>query len=697
MRWRKSCAALLFLQPRGSTLATRRRQSASSSLPAPAPLAGAVRSLVDNAVRRHQNGEYAQAEQMYREASRQVPGHADVHHLLGMVLHQQNRNAEARVEIEAAIKAFGHLPHYHNSLGEVLRAVGEVAGAIACYRRALELQPDYLQALNNLGLALHASGEVSAARDAFLQVVTAQPGSAQAHNNLGIAEQSLGNLQGAAREFRKSCELAPQHAEGWNNLGAALHEFGDSKAAADALLRAIEIAPHLSRAHFNLSRLRAALNEVDAAEASVRRAIELERNEAEYYVHLAFVLRAQERFEEAIVVLREALSRSPNHPIANNDIAVLLLMHGDFAQAEQHLVSAIEAAPELSAAYENLARTRRFTASDAPFMQGLEARVLDARATSSDQVHLNFALGKMWDDRGDAQRAFHYFELANQAARRLTSWDADARSNAVDQIIATFDRDWFDDERTRHGYGAAATAPLLIVGMPRSGTTLVEQILASHSKVVARGELDFFANLAAVMPGRLNTPQIKYPRCALQLRSQDMHSIARSYLRQFFNEPGDARHFTDKNPLNFEYLGLAAVMFPNAKFVHVTREPLDTCLSIYTTHFSRDLGFAYDLQDIARFHQDYERLMAHWRDCLGERIYELAYEALVGEQEASTRALLDALGLDWEASCLNFHRTQRMVETASYWQVRQPLYSAAVNRWRRYEASLGPLKAMLGR
>jgi Flp pilus assembly protein TadD len=694
---RASYAALLFSQPCGSTLATRRRQSARSTLPGPAPLAGAVRSLVDQAVRRHENGEFAQAEQMYREASRQAPGHADVHHLLGMVLHQQNRNAEARVEIESAIKVLAHMPHYHNTLGEVLRAVGEVSEAITCYRRALELQPDYLQAVNNLGLALHANGDVSGARDAFSQVVKAQPGSAQAHNNLGIAEQSLGDMQGAAREFRKACDLAPQHAEGWNNLGAALQEFGDSKGAAEALTRAIEIAPHLSRAHFNLSRLRAVLDEVDAAEASVRRAIELEPSEAEYYVHLAFVLRAQERFDEALEALREALSRSPNHPIANNDIAVLLLMYGDFEQAEKHLETAIAIAPELSAAYENLARTRRFSASDAPFMQGLEARALDAHISPAQQVHLNFALGKMWDDRDDAQRAFHYFDLANQAARGLTQWDAEARSKAVDQIIATFDRDWFDHERTRPGYGEASAAPLLIVGMPRSGTTLIEQILASHSQVVARGELDFFSNLAAVMPARLNTPQINYPQCALQLRSQDMHSIARSYLRQFFSDVGAQRYFTDKNPLNFEYLGLAAVMFPNAKFVHVTREPMDTCLSIFTTHFSRDLGFAYDLQEIARFHQDYQRLMAHWRECIGERIYDVAYETVVGEQQSSTRALLDALGLDWEASCLHFHRTQRMVETASYWQVRQPLYSSAVNRWQRYESFLGPLKVTLGR
>jgi hypothetical protein len=374
----------------------------------------------------------------------------------------------------------------------------------------------------------------------------------------------------------------------------------------------------------------------------------------------------------------------------------MLLMHGEFEQAEQHLLAAIDSAPEMSAAYENLARVRRFGPGDAMLMQRLESRLQGAEVATRDEVHLHFALGKMWDDRADEQRAFHHFAAANQAARQLLSWDADAHSEVVDRIISTFDRDWFDDERTRAGYGEPAAAPVLIVGMLRSGTTLIEQILASHSKVIARGELDFFENLAAMMPQRLQTPQVSWPQCALQLRSEDMHSIARSYLRQFFSDAGDARYFTDKNPLNFEYLGLAAVMFPNAHFVHVTRDAMDTCLSIFTTHFAREIGFAYDFHDIARFYRDYERLMAHWRDCLGDRIHEVAYEAVVSEQERSTRALLDALGLEFEANCLDFHRTERMVGTASHWQVRQPLYTGAVSRWRRYEPWLDELKAALG-
>jgi len=675
-------------------LATRRSKPASRARRGPPALPAKARSLVENALRRHENGELLQAEHMYREAARHAPGHPDIHHLLGVVLHQQDRNPEARVEIEAAILALEHMPHYHNSLGEVLRAMGDASTAIASYQRAIELQPDYLQAINNLALALHASGNLGAARDVLSQVVAAQPDVAQAHNNLGIVEQSLGNLEGAAKAFRRSCELVPQYAEGWNNLGAVLQELGRTDEALDALERAIGIEPNLARAHFNLSRLRLVLDDFPAAEACVRRAIELEPRDTECRVHLAYVLRFMERFDESLAVLRDALSRAPGDPVANNDIAVSLLMNGDFAQAEQHLLAAIESAPDMGVAYENLSRARRFGPGDAPFMQRVESRAQAAQAPQ-EQASLHFALGKMWDDCGDEQRAFEHFHAANAATRQLIQWDADAHSAGVDQIIATFAGNWFGGERVQPGYGEPSNAPVLIVGMLRSGTSLIEQILASHSQVIARGELDFFTNVTQMMAQKLGAGQVPYPQCALQLQSTDMRSIAQAYLQRYFGEAESARHFTDKNPLNFEHLGLIAAIFPNAKFIHVRREPMDTCLSIYTTHFSRELGFAYDLHEIGRFYKDYERLMAHWQQHLGERIIEVSYESLVSEQERDTRALLNSLGLDWEAGCMDFHRTERMVGTASNWQVRQPLYAGAVQRWQRYAPWLGDLQAAL--
>jgi len=645
----------------------------------PEALPAASRKLMDDALARHRAGGLAQAEAMYRELLRQVPGHPDVHHLLGLALYQQGRNAEARGELEAAIRAFEPAPHYHNSLGESLRVSRDLDAALGEYRRALELEPGYLEAQNNLGLTLHAMGRFAEAADAFEQVLAREPGLPHAHNNLGIAKQALGDLPGAIASFRKAAELAPQHVQAWNNLGGALHARGDLEGARQALQRAIEIEPGLARAHYNLSRVHVALGDLERAEADIRRALERDGRDGQYYVHLGLVLRARGRFEESVAALHQALEHAPRHPVAHNDLGVTLLMSGEFEQAEKHLLAAVDSAPLFTIAYENLARARRFGPGDAPLMRRLESLLSDPRVDDSGRMHLGFALGKMWDDRDEPERAFPHFDAANSIAHGQNPWDAAARSRSVDRLISVFDESWFR-ERQGPDFGDATSAPVLIVGMPRSGTTLIEQILASHPQVHACGETDFFANLAAIMPGRLGLAGTEYPECARTLSSSDLGGIARSYLSKTLGQAGGKTRFTDKNPLNFDHLGLAAVMFPNARLIHVTRDPRDTCLSIFTTHFSRDNAFAYSLEDIASFYRDYLRLMAHWRRHLGSRLLEVAYEDVVAHQEEASRRLLDACGLAWDPACLEFHHTRRMVGTASHWQVRQPLYSGAVGR-----------------
>jgi Flp pilus assembly protein TadD len=644
------------------------------------------------ALARHRAGEFAQAEAMYREVARQVAGHPEVHHLLGLVLQQQGRSGEARFEFQAAIRAFEGAPHYHDALGTVLLASGDRDDAIACHQRAVALDGTHLPALTNLGLALHAAGRFRESADAFERVLALRPELAQGHGNLGIAQQSLGDLPAALASFRRACELAPQHAQAWNNLGAALHLSGDLDGAADAFERALAQDPRLARAHYNLSRLQFTRDALAAAQASARRAVELDPDEAEHHVQLALVLRAEGLLDESMAVLRNALQRSPRHPIAHNDLGVTLLMHGQFEQAEEHLLAAVDSAPQLTIAYENLARARRYGPGDAALMRQLERlRAQQPGVGELGGMHLDFALGKMWDDRDEPERAFPHLQAANRAVRVRNPWDAHARSDHVERLMQVFDRGWFE----RHGApdGDPSAAPVLIVGMPRSGTTLVEQILASHPQVLGRGESDFFQNLAQVMPARLGLAGQGYPECARALVAGDLQAIARSYLAQLFADPGEALRFTDKNPLNFDHLGIAAVMFPNARIVHVTRQPLDTFVSMYMTHFARDNAFAYDFDDMAAFYRDYRRLMQHWQACLGTRIHEVAYEELVAQQEATSRALVAYCGLEWDPACLDFHRTRRVVGTASHWQVRQRLYAGAVGRWRRYAPWLEGLRA----
>ena len=640
---------------------------------------------------RHRAGDAAGAEQAYRDIDARAPGHPDVAHLLGLALLQQGRLEAAREAVESAIARIDGNPNYHNSLGEVHRAGGDFAAAVECYRAALARDPGHLQAANNLGLALHAGGDPAAAREVFADLAAKAPEAPEVHNNLGVAEQALGHLDAAVACFRTTTGLAPGHAEAWNNLGAALHQCADLDGALEALTRARELAPGVARVHYNLSRTHAARGEHEEAEAAARRATELDPSDPEHHLQLAFVLRAAERYEASMAAVREALARAPDHAVAHNDLGVMLLMQGEFAEAERHLRAALEHAPRLAVAWENLARTRRFGGDDDELMQGMEQLAAREDAPESERMHLEFALAKMWDDRGEPERAFPHLVSANAAVRRRLPWDADARSRHVDRLMEVFGVDWFR-ERSGFEHGHPSAAPVFIVGMLRSGTTLVEQILASHSKVEACGELDFFDNLARVMPERLGIPETPYPDCARSLSAQDLNAIAASYLSQVLPDPGAAARFTDKNPLNFDHLGLIAVMFPGARLVHVTRDPVDTGLSIYLTHFSREHGFAYDLADIGRFHRDYQRLMEHWRGCLGPRLHEVSYEQLLADQKGVTRALLEHCGLDFEPACLDFHETRRAV---SHWQVRQPLYSGARGRAERYGAHLDPLRRAL--
>jgi hypothetical protein len=312
-------------------------------------------------------------------------------------------------------------------------------------------------------------------------------------------------------------------------------------------------------------------------------------------------------------------------------------------------------------------------------------------------VHLHFAAGKLAEELGEPERAFDHIALANARKREGYDYSAAARSATVDAIIETVDAAFL---QRLAGQGCEQAAPVFIVGMPRSGTTLVEQILASHSLVAGAGEIDYFRELARVMPERLGVPQLGYPGCLERLQPGELAGIASAYLcavRRALGATMDTvRHVTDKMPSNVDHLGLIAAIFPRARFVHCLRDPRDTCLSVFMTHFNADNPYAYDLAEIAAHHRDHERLMAHWRRLLGGRIHDVDYAALVRDQEAATVALLQFLSLPFEHACLDFHRTERRVATASFWQVRQPLYRSAEGRWQRYAHRLGPLLEALG-
>ena len=653
---------------------------------------GAVEAKFRDAMAHHRGGELDQAQGLYEDILRDRPDHADALHMLGLVAHQQGRNEDAKRFIADAIKIDSKNAFFHNNLGEVKRMLGETEDAARCYREAIALEPSYAQAHNNLGLVLFQLDQADVAVEEFKTALAIDPNAEGIHNNLGVVLEAMGHLEDAILCFRRSLELAPEQAEVNNNLGAALHALGDFDEAEKYLLAAARIDPNIGNVPYNLSRLYRDQGRLDAAMEAARKAIEINPRYPDYFIALGAVQRAMGDMEGSLSSLRAAVAIDAAHPMALNDLGVCLLVLGRFEEAESSLRRALDAEPRLAIAHENLARARRFSDADRKQIEFVEALASAPIQTDVGQTHLHFALGKMWDDVGEHARAFEHFKAGNALAHKRTRFNVPAGRSFLERSRALFDAGFVEK---MSALGNPSEMPIFIVGMMRSGTTLVEQILASHPLIYGAGELEYFRTLARQLPERLGGGE-PYPECLKSLDAATMDAAANAYLELLGGHMGEATRFTDKNPLNFEHLGLIMLMFPRARVIHCRRDPMDLCLSIYFQHFSEHLDFAYSFADIAEYHRQYEQFMAHWQGVFPGRIHDVQYEALVADLDSVGRDLFAYLGLEWDENCLEFHRTARPVGTASHWQVRQPLYTRSVERWRHYEPYLDELRAALG-
>ncbi len=651
----------------------------------------AVEARFRDAMARHRGGELDHAQGLYEDILRDQPEHADALHMLGLVAHQQGRNQDAKRRIADAIECDDQNASYHNNLGEIMRVLGEIEGAASCYRAAIALEPGNSQAHNNLGLVLFQLDQADAAVEEFNAALAIEPDAAGIHNNLGVVLQAMGRLEDAIPCFRRSLELAPEQAEVNNNLGAALLDQGKFEEAERHLLAAAGIDASVANVPYNLSRLYLNQGKLDAAMSAARRAIELNPRYPDYFIALGAVQRAMGDLEGSLNSLRGAVAIQPTHALALNDLGVCLLVLGRFDEAESSFRRALKAEPRLAVAHENLARTRRFGDDDRRQIDFVEALASAPNQTEEGQTHLHFALGKMLDDIGEYQRAFQHFQSANALEHARMRFDVDAGNSLVERSRATFDAAFVEE---KSALGNPSDMPIFVVGMLRSGTTLVEQILASHPAIHAGGELEYFRNLARQLPERLAGGQ-PYPDCLKALDAETIDSFCTDYIEGLRKVMGEAKRFTDKNPLNFEHLGLIMSTFPNARIIHCRRDAMDLCLSVYFQHFSERHDFAYSFADIAEYHRQYEQLMAHWHSVFPGRIHDVQYEALVADLESVSRDMFEYLGLAWDENCLEFHRTVRPVGTASHWQVRQPVYTRSVERWRHYEPYLEELRAVL--
>ncbi len=638
----------------------------------------------------HRSGNLDSAEALYREILEAQPENVHVAHLLGVIALQKGRLHDACELIKAAIKGDDSHALFHCNLGEAYRLLGELDQAEHCFLAALEREPRYPQALTNLGITLYLRGRHPEAVSRLQRALELAGPSADAYSNLGLAQLASGAIDEAISSLRNAIELNPHHVEANNNLGAALLEKNEVEAAAFVLEEAVSTDPSSADAWCNLARARLAESALAAAEKCARRAIELGPDQAKFHWVLGLVLSDARRPNEAESAFKRSSELDPEQATAYYDLGTLFIRVGRFEEAEAALKRALALNPELTMAYEVLSHIHAYGIDDLAEIQRLEQVAENLDVKFRGRVHLEFALAKMLDDCNECDRAFSHFHTANKLKQAQISFDAAELWRTLEDTQRTVDRDLIEKKARM---GSDSEIPILIIGMPRSGTTLVEQILASHPQVSGAGEVGYL-NAAARSLARESG--VFYPLCLPQLSETVIRGLAAGYLERLEQDRGHARFVTDKTPHNFQHLGLFSMLFPGARIIHCIREPIDTCFSIYSQNFERGNNFAYDLRHVAEYYRFYRSMMAHWQSLQPIRIFDVSYEALVENQERVSRDLLDHCGLPWDDRCLRPHETKREIRTASHWQVRQPVYSSSVARWRRYERHLGPLIEALG-
>jgi tetratricopeptide (TPR) repeat protein len=465
------------------------------------------------------------------------------------------------------------------------------------------------------------------------------------------------------------------------HAGGRLHE-------AIALYERIISFKDLPVVRGNLGHALAELGRFDAAIAEYRRAVGLKPDYPEALCNWGVALANLDRTAEAEAKYRQAIAVDAGFAGAHHNLAVILKETGRLDEATRAAKRATQLAPRNTAYYEQLAALRPFTAGDR-YMRALEDLAKDCAALGeAEQAHLHFALARAYEDTGRFDAAFTQLLTGNRLKRRQTNYDEGATLGCMSRLQELFSADFMARHR---GTGQSSALPVFVIGMPRSGTTLIEQILASHPAVFGAGELTLFDEAAGALIKALpGSPP--FPDMALSMSGEHFRALAESYLGKLVQRAPKASRIVDKMPGNFLLAGLIHLALPNAVIIHAVRNPIDTCVSCFSTLFLRGQGHTYELAELGRYYRHYRALMAHWHSVLPPgRIIDVRYEDVVGDVEASARRLVAHCGLAWDPRCLDFHQTDRVVRTASATQVRRPIYQSSIGRWRKYENFLGPL------
>jgi len=568
----------------------------------------------------------------------------------------------------------------------------DAAAAEAQAREILKVVPEHPQTLRLLGAALRRQGDTEAAEAAYLRSVKASVGdpelvkaaTALCENRLSVAEQTL----------RAVLKARPTDVAAIRMLAETGMRLGRQDDAENLLARCVELAPGFTAARHNYATVLYRQNKPEAAIAQTDLLLAEDPRNPGYRNLKAAALTRIGEYEQAIALYGSVLQDQPGQAKVWMSYGHTLKTVGRQAEAIEAYRRCVALAPRFGEAWWSLANLKTVSFDDAD-VAAMAGQLRRADLTDEDRFHLEFALGKAREDAGQFEASFGHYERGNALRRQALDYDGEEIGGQVRRARALFTPEFLAE---RAGQGCPAPDPIFVVGLPRSGSTLVEQILASHSQVEGTQELPDIIAMVRRLGGKAKrASESRYPEVLAELSADDLKALGEEYLaRAQVHRKLGRPFFIDKMPNNWTHVGLIQLILPNAKIVDARRHPLGCCFSGFKQHFARGQGFTYDLADIGRYYADYVALMEHFVAILPGRVHRVIYERMVADPEAETRALLDDCGLPFEEACLRFYENDRAVRTASSEQVRRPIFTDAADHWRNYDPWLGPLKAALG-
>ena len=630
-------------------------------------------------------GDAKMAEKICRSSLKEISsGDPNLQVLLCVSLVRQGRSGAAVKRLKHTLRMFPDFPQAHEELGNALLAQNKPEKALESFKKAIKLNPNNPDAFIKLGKIFSALGRKEEADESYKSALALNP----IQEQLATAMQHFtrGEIEEAEQICREALKKQPDDVNGLRLLASIASKMEQKEDAIVLLERAVELKPKFAGAWGDLAESYTEIESYGKALDAVQRVIQLQPDLPFGFMIRGSILGKMSDHQGSIEAYHQALKIEPDHLGSNMGLGNILKTVGSYDESVAAYKKCIEIQPLFAEAYWSLANLKTYTFDDSE-IKAMQEHVQNKAMPPSNKAFFHVALANSKEKEQRYDEAWEHFETGNNMRRKEEIYDSVQTQVTHDALIEVFDKEFVESKKNM---GSQSDAPILIVGLPRSGSTLVEQILASHSKVEGTKELPDLSLLGRKLT-KSKPRGIKYPDAVKEMTNEEFVEFGDDYLTTTKRYRTDKRHFIDKMPNNFAHIGFLKLILPNAKVINAMRHPLDSCISSYKQLFYKGQSWSYDLFEIGEYYLEYQRIMDHWHQLFPGEILDLQYENLIANQEKETRELLDYCGLEWEDECLKFYETKRSINTASSEQVRQPIYKGAMHAWKNYESHIGPL------